>query len=526
MRTSFKYAHLSNSVLLGALVGLLAPSLAQAATLSVGAGKQYKTVKEAVAAAKSGDVIEIDPGEYVDDISSIKTGDLTIRGVGDSRPHLRATVPPPNKKGIFVVEAGVGPVTVENIEFSGSKISQGDGNNGAGIRAQGTDLTVRNCYFHDNQNGILAGDGAMTVEYSEFAFNGEAGYEHNIYIGTAPKFVFRGNYSHHVKSGHAVKSRALENHIVYNRLMEEADGNGSALIDLPQGGLSYVIGNLIQKGPKAENKNRIIFYKGEGGTNPDLRLFVSHNTFVNDGSPNAVFVDAPAGTEVHVLNNLFVGPGTPIKTGDPNAMVVDLGNLKLDDAGLVDRSGYDYRLLDGAPGIDAGEALDAALIPDSQYLHPSQTESRPVVGAPDVGAYEFGVDEGTTGETSTGTDSTGDDSTGDDSTGGDPTGEPGTSSEGPTTDGPTTGGPTTNDPTTDGATSDGETTAAPSTEGSIGTTDATGGASDTDPGTDTDTGSAGDDDGGCGCRNDAGGGPGALLTVLAVLGFTARRRRR
>ncbi|MCY0986586.1 right-handed parallel beta-helix repeat-containing protein [Nannocystis sp. ILAH1] len=523
MRTSFNYAHVSTAVTFAAVFGLLAPSLAQAATLTVGADKQYKTVKEAVGAAKSGDVIEIDPGEYVDDISSIKVGDLTIRGVGDSRPHLRATVPPPNKKGIFVVEVGVGPVTVENIEFSGSKISEGDGNNGAGIRAQGTDLTVRNCYFHDNQNGILAGDGLMTIEYSEFAYNGEAGYEHNVYIGTAPKFVFRGNYSHHVKSGHAVKSRALENHIVYNRLMEEADGNGSALIDLPQGGLSYVIGNLIQKGPMAENKYRIVFYKGEGGTNPDLRLFVSHNTFVNDGAPAAVFVEAKAGTEVNVYNNLFVGPGTPIKTGDPNTKIVDLGNLQTEDAGLVDRSGYDYHLLDGAPGIDGGEALDALLIPDSQYVHPSQTEDRPVVGAPDIGAYEFGVDENTTGdESETGDSTTGDSTTGDDST----TAPDPETTAGPTSDGPTTGGPTTDDPTTGADTSDGDTGttgSAPTTEGNLGTTDATGGdATDTDSA----TGSAGDDDGGCGCRNDAGGGPGALLTAFAVFGFTARRRRR
>jgi len=195
-----------------ALVAWL-PTLAAAATLTVGPGKTYTTVKDAVAAAKSGDTIEVDAGEYVDDISSIKVNDLTIRGVG-GRPHLKATTPPPNKKGILVVELGVGPVTVENLEFSGARISEGDGNNAAGIRAQGTDLRVKGCYFHDNQNGILAGDGLMTVEGSEFAHNGEAGYEHNIYVGTAPKFVFRGNYTHHAKSGHAVKSRALESHHV------------------------------------------------------------------------------------------------------------------------------------------------------------------------------------------------------------------------------------------------------------------------------------------------------------------------
>lgn len=514
MRTSFRTAHRPVYAFCGVLFGTLVPSLALAATLSVGADKTYKTVKEAVAAAKSGDTIEIDPGEYVDDISSIKVGDLTIRGVGGARPHLKATVPPPNKKGIFVIELGVGPVTVENLEFSGSKISANDGNNGAGIRAQGTDLTVRNCYFHDNQNGILAGNGLMTIEYSEFAYNGEAGYEHNVYIGEAPKFVFRGNYSHHAKSGHALKSRALENHILYNRLMEEADGNGSALIDLPQGGLSYVIGNLIQKGPSAENKYRVVLYKGEGGTNPDLRLHVSHNTFVNDGPPGVVFVDAPKGSEVNVYNNLFVGPGTPIKTGDPATTVVDSGNLQTEDAGLVDRAGYDYHLVDGSPAIDAGEALDAMLVPDSQYVHPTQTEARPVVGAADIGAYEFGVGEDTTG----GEETTGDETTGNETSGNETSGEPNSTGEntsGDLTTGGETSGPNTTDPS-------GDPTEGAQT-GSDGTTDATTGGAATDGGATSDGDTTGQDTGGEGCGCNSNGDRGVALLGLLALAFRRRR---
>lgn len=480
------------------VVGAWLPAVAQAATLTVGPGKTYTRVTDAVAAAGPGDTIEVDPGDYVDDISSIKVGDLTIRGVG-GRPHLMATVPPPNKKGIFVVEAGVGPVTVENLEFSGSRISAQDGNNGAGIRAQGTDLRVKNCYFHDNQNGILAGEGLMTVEGSEFAYNGEAGYEHNIYVGAAPKFVFRGNYSHHAKSGHALKSRALENYIEYNRLMEEADGNGSALIDLPQGGLSYVIGNLIQKGPGAENKNRVLYYKGEGQTNPDLRLHVSHNTFVNDGSPGVVFVDALAATEVVVVNNLFVGLGTPIQTADPMPMVTDLGNLQTDMAGLVDRAGYDYRLLPDAPGIDMGGAVDALLVPVSQYVHPAAIEARPVVGAPDIGAYEYGdAPMETTGGESSGGGSSG-------SSGGSAT----TLTGGEVTGGDTGGG---------GSASD---TGGLPTTGGEGTTAASGGGSTSAA---SDTGGATGDDG-CGCATGPGGGGGWALLGLAALGLRRRATR-
>ena len=501
---------------MGRVLGLgviVAPVAASAATLTVGPGKTYATVNAAVAAAKPGDTIEVDAGDYVDDISSIKVNDLTIRGVG-GRPHLKATVPPPNKKGIFVVEAGVGPVTLENLEFSGAKISEGDGNNGAGVRAQGTDLRVKGCYFHDNQNGILAGEGLMTVEGSEFAYNGQAGYEHNIYVGAAPKFVFRGNYSHHVKSGHAVKSRALENRIEYNRLMEEADGNGSALIDLPQGGLSYVIGNLIQKGPMAENKNRVILYKGEGQTNPDLRLFVSHNTFVNEGSPNVVFVDAPVVTELVAVNNLFVGPGTTIKAGgDPMPMVTDLGNLviaDLDGAGLVDRAGYDYHLMVGAMAIDMGAATDMQTVALSQYVHPTAIEGRPVVGAPDVGAYEFGEEMGT----GTGTDGTGGEATGEPGSSGADAGETAAGTAGEVGSGGETGGGTTP------LTGEGGSEGLPTSDGGGGTTSA-GGATSASGGA-TDTSDASGDEGGCGCTSERRGG-GWMWFGLLALGLRRRR---
>ena len=489
------------------------PASATAATLTVGPGKTYQTVKAAVAAAQAGDTIEVDAGDYVDDISSIKVNDLTIRGVG-GRPHLKATVPPPNKKGIFVVEQGAGPVTVENLEFSGSKISANDGNNGAGIRAQGTDLRVKNCYIHDNQNGILASDGLMTVEGSEFAYNGEGGYEHNIYVGTATKFVFRGNYTHHAKSGHAIKSRALENYIEYNRIMEEADGNGSALIDLPQGGLTYIIGNLIHKGPAAENKYRVVFYKGEGGTNPDLRLYVSHNTFVNDGAPAVVFIDALMSTEVVVNNNLFVGMGTTIKTAG-NPMVTDAGNLQTEMGGLVDRAGYDYRLLPDAPGIDMGVAVDMKLAPLSHYVHPAMLEPRPVVDAPDIGAYEFGeAPMDTTGgdpDSSSGDDSSGSSAT-TATTGGETSGDTGGQTSGQT-------GGQTGSPTTSGDTPD-DTGDSPTSEG-VGATDtsgATSGGATSGEATDS-SGEAGDS--GCGCANDRQGGGWALL---GLVGLGLRRR--
>ncbi len=57
---------------------------------------------------------------------------------------------------------------VENIEFSGATVPD---QNGAGIRQQGDNLTVRHCYFHGNEDGILGGGGVASevlIEYSEY----------------------------------------------------------------------------------------------------------------------------------------------------------------------------------------------------------------------------------------------------------------------------------------------------------------------------------------------------------------------
>ncbi len=380
------------------------PASIEAAVLQVGPGKPYATPSAAIAAASPGDEIEIDAGEYVDDFASITTGDLVIRGVG-GMAHLHATVNAPNQKGIWVIEVGTGPITVENVEFSGAKVSAGDGNNGAGIRMQGSALTVRNCYFHDNQNGILSGGTAghtVIIEGTEFAYNGNpgSGQEHNVYIsGDAALLVFRGNYSHHAYSGHTLKSRAQENRILYNRIMDEADGTGSYVIDLPQGGLTYIVGNLLEQGPNAENHGTIVNYKGEGASNDDLHLYLSHNTIVNDWPGDTVFVRVHQAEEVVAVNNLFVGQGTPVLLADPNTPLTEMGNIQTDEPGLVDLQGYDYRLLEGSMAVDAGVEVDAVLVPESHYMHPTALEDRPIVGPPDVGAYELGGEgeSGTTG---------------------------------------------------------------------------------------------------------------------------------
>lgn len=361
--------------------------------LRVGPNRTFTLPSAAAAVAQAGDVIEIDAGEYLNDNVVWRVNNLTLRGVGGGRAHMRATalIPDSNGKGIWVTSAQ--NTTVENIEFSGARVTD---ENGAGIRADGPGLTVCNGYFHGNENGILGGSGNVLVEYSEFGHNGQCppgtGCAHNMYITSgAQRFTLRYSYSHHANEGHTVKSRALENHILYNRIMDEADGNSSYKIDIPDGGRTFIIGNVIQRGPLAQNSN-MVAYAAESTANGTLELYVVNNTFVNDAGGGA-FLSIGASPSGKIVNNIFAGGGS-VPTGTATRTVTS--NLTANPssvAGLVDRANFDYRLAAGSPAIDAGSdpglGAGISLAPTSHYLHPASRQDRPSAGTIDIGAYEL-----------------------------------------------------------------------------------------------------------------------------------------
>lgn len=120
--------------------------------------------------AKAGDIIEIDAGLYVGDTAMWTAPNLTIRGVG-GRAVLDAGGRAVQGKGIWLIRGS--DIFIENIGFKNCRVRD---KNGAGIRVEGDSLSVRNCLFWNNENGILCGGlksiRTLTVRYSEFGFNG------------------------------------------------------------------------------------------------------------------------------------------------------------------------------------------------------------------------------------------------------------------------------------------------------------------------------------------------------------------
>ncbi|MBL8482627.1 MAG: right-handed parallel beta-helix repeat-containing protein [Rhodocyclaceae bacterium] len=359
-----------------------APAPPCAADLCVGPGFELALPSAAAALAKDGQTIAIAAGTYAGDVAVWTQHGLTLRGTG-GRAHMRADGQAAAEKGTWVIKGN--DTTVENIEFSGARVADF---NGAGIRLEGLRLHVRNCYFHDNETGILTNndpDNEVTIEYSEFARSGAGRYNpHGIYIGRIKRFTLRASYLHHARVGHNLKSRARTNYIMYNRIMDEADGRSSYVLDLPDGGIAYVVGNLLEKGPNAETRT-IVAYGEEGYKFPANELYFAHNTLVNDGLGAAVFMHIAAGVQqVRLVNNLFVGRGAlpPQAAGG--------GNVQAKHDVLTDATAYDYRPRAGttavAAGSDAGRVHGVDLNARWQYRHPAALTARPSRPAPDAGA--------------------------------------------------------------------------------------------------------------------------------------------
>jgi hypothetical protein len=370
---------------------------AAAATLSVGPGKTYTTPCKAFAAAKMGDVVEIAGGTtYSGDVCGIYASYLTIRGV-NGRPRIDAAGRNAMGKGTWVVVGN--SVIIDNVEMLGAKVPD---QNGAALRLEGTNFTLRRSFLHDNENGILSGANTasnIVIEFSEFGHNGYGtGYTHNLYIGNVASLTFRYNYSHDANVGHNLKSRARVNTISYNRFSSTpagqvgstASGQPSYEINLPNAGTSYIIGNVIQQ-PSANQNPTLLAYGEEGASNPGHDLYVVNNTFLNDDSSRGTFLMVGAGVTKPALlqNNIFGGTG--IVTNQVTA--VQKTNYRSIAPGFVNRATYDLRPTANPLVISAGSAVGnsaagVSLKPVWVYQHVAYGASRVAIDAMDIGAYE------------------------------------------------------------------------------------------------------------------------------------------
>lgn len=341
--------------------------------VKVGPQREIKTLTEASRIAQAGDVVEVDAGDYLRDVAVWMQSRLKIKAVG-GRVRLIADGVSAEGKAIWVLRGGA--ISVEGFDFIGAKVND---RNGAGIRLEKGNLLVRDCRFLDNENGILTGgnsDATLEIINSEFGNNGHGdGQSHNLYVGTIARLTVIGSYFHHAKVGHLLKSRAAENHIFYNRLTDEVGGTASYELELPSGGIGYIVGNLIQQNSTTENPH-LISYGAEGYRWPNNALYLINNTLVDKRPQGGIFLRVKPGLQTMVaVNNLLVGKGTLESAGPGDFR----NNFNVDWDQFVQAVREDYRLKDSTSLRNKG--VEPPLVPGvnlhltKEYVHPRSTRS-------------------------------------------------------------------------------------------------------------------------------------------------------
>lgn len=377
------------TALLWALAFGVQPAIAQSSTETsrvwhVGPDQFLHAPSEAAKVAQDGDIIEIEAGTYENDYATWHQSGLTIRGI-NGMPHLRSGGLIPNGKAIWIITGS--NTTIENIEFSGAAVLD---TNGAGIRHEGGDLRLHNTFFHNNEFSVLTGaqEGvSLDITDSRFWYQKrQARYSHGIYVGALARLSITGSHFKGTDRGHQIKSRARENHILYNRIEDIPQGNSSRLIDLPNCGMSIIMGNDLHQAATTHNVDAIGF-GAEGCNDRESRehsLYVVNNTFINEASGGSL-VRNHSGATATVANNHIIGRGFPLlgKGTKKNNVKSSLSRAKQG----VWTPGRRSRAVDQSEPLPPVEGR--LLIPTKVFAPPAGATARETKGPLDIGSRDY-----------------------------------------------------------------------------------------------------------------------------------------
>jgi hypothetical protein len=205
------------------------------------------TIRPLLTRLQPGQTVVLPPGVYRE-AATIKASNVVIKAHGVRLEHAAA-----ERKAALVVKGD--NVTIEGLECAYIKVPD---RNGACVRLEAKNLTLRNVHFRDSQSGLLAwkkDSGTVLIENSRFE---RIGRVHGVYIGRGDTHLIVRNswFLSSRAEGHEIKSRAAKNTIERN-VIASLDGVDSRLIDLPEGGENVIRGNVLAKGPASSNQDLI-----------------------------------------------------------------------------------------------------------------------------------------------------------------------------------------------------------------------------------------------------------------------------
>ena len=289
---------------------LLAAAPATARVLQVGETREFKTPSEAIRAARDGDRVVIDAGEYFD-CAVVAASNLTIEGAA---PDGGAVLTDKTCQGKALLVTTGNDITLRNLTLTRARVPD---MNGAGIRAEGINLTIERVKFVNNQNGILAApnpQSTIIIRDSEFLRNGNCSpCAHGIYVNALKLLRVERSKFADTRQAHHLKSRAARTEVIGCEMRDGDTGTASYHIDIPNGGSVVVRDTTMQKGPKSENRTGAIVIGAEGVNQPTREITIENNTMINTGSYQTFMVVNLTATEAMLKGNKLTGQVQPLK---------------------------------------------------------------------------------------------------------------------------------------------------------------------------------------------------------------------
>jgi hypothetical protein len=240
-------------------------------------GRSFAALQEAVNAIGEGTgTIRIEPGTY---------RDCAVQAAGDV--GFVAQVP---GQTVFDGAACEGKATivargrstrVEGLIFQNITVHDA---NGAGIRLERGNLTVRQSWFRDSEQGILSADdptAAVLIEKSTFSRLGRCdrglSCAHSVYFGDYGSVTIRRSRFEAGRGGHYVKSRAGRIEVTESSFDDTAGSTTNYMIDVPAGATGRISDNIFVQGRDKENHSAFIAVAAEGKMHSSDGLAISGN---------------------------------------------------------------------------------------------------------------------------------------------------------------------------------------------------------------------------------------------------------
>ncbi|HEX8125678.1 MAG TPA: right-handed parallel beta-helix repeat-containing protein [Allosphingosinicella sp.] len=264
-------------------------------------GQAFATLQDAVNSIGGGSgTIRIAPGRYAD-CAVQEAGRIAY--VAERRGQSVFDGGACEGKATLVLK-GKG-ARVEGLVFTRVRVPDG---NGAGIRLQEGDLDVSWSIFSDGESGILSHNGppgAVRIDHSTFTGLGEGDGVHSIYIGQYGSLRVTNCRFERGRGGHYLKSRAPRIEVLDSSFDDSGGRRTNYLIDLSNGAVGRIAGNVFVHGTGKENYTTMISVAPEGAENRSAGLVIENNvaTVAPGFRWSTAFVGDWSGERLEIRNN-------------------------------------------------------------------------------------------------------------------------------------------------------------------------------------------------------------------------------